>query len=144
MDLQRARHIVETYSPETVNQYLRFGWKLVNQHVTEARDGQPPKVKYVLASFRSLEDTKRLVTLTDVAQVNEHLESGWRLIEKFVTQSQPDGPRHEQLQYVLAWAHDEPPRLPGMGDTVVAVRDTNMFDDLGDFSQLPKVREDEL
>jgi hypothetical protein len=143
MDLARARHIVETYSPDTVNQYLRFGWKLVNQHVVETRDGQPPKVKYVLASFRSLEDTRQLETLTDVNAVNAHLELGWRLIEKFVVQSQPDGPRHEQVNYVLAWAHDEPPRVPGLGDAQTTVRDPNMFDDLGDFSQIAPLREDE-
>jgi hypothetical protein len=144
MDLQRARHIVETHSPETVNQYLRFGWKLVNQHVIEAREGHPPKVKYVLASFRALEDTKRLITLSDVAQINEYLDLGWRLIEKYVTQSAPEGPRHEQVHFVLAWSHDEPPKLPGMGAAQAVVRDPKMFDDLGDFSALPPLREADL
>ena len=34
MELGGARQVLETTSQETANQYIRFGWKLINQHVT--------------------------------------------------------------------------------------------------------------
>jgi hypothetical protein len=144
MELARARQVVETTSPETVNQYLRFGWKLVNQCVLEPRDGLPARVNYILASFRALEDTRQLVTLDDVQQVNQYLALGWRLIDKTVTQGNLEGPRHEQIQFVLAWTNDEPPRLPGMGDVQHRPVDPTIFDDLGDFSNLPPMDENEM
>jgi hypothetical protein len=144
MELARARQVVETTSSETVNQYLRFGWKLVNQCVLEPRDGLPARVNYILASFRALEDTRQLLTLSDVEQVNQHLELGWRLIDKTVTQSNLEGPRHEQIQFVLAWMSDEPPKIPGMGDVQYRAVDPMMFDDLGDFSELPPIDEKDL
>jgi hypothetical protein len=141
MELARARQIVETTSPETVNQYLRFGWKLVNQHIMEPRDGLPARVNYILASFRALEDTRQVVTLDDVDQVNQYLELGWRLIDKVVMQSNLEGPRHEQIRFVLAWSSDQPPQLPGMGEVSHRVVDPTMFDNLGDFSKLPPIDE---
>lgn len=137
MELARARQVIETSSPETVNQYLRFGWKLVNQHVLEPRDGSPARVNYILASFRALEDTREVRSVDDVEELNQLLQLGWRLIDKYVTQASAEGPRQEQMRFVVAWSLDEPPRLPGMGDVRTRAIDETMFDNLGDFSQLP-------
>jgi hypothetical protein len=139
MELERARRVVETTSPETVNQYLRFGWKLVNQHHVEARDGLPARTNYILASFRSLEDTRQVLTLEDAAAVNEYLQLGWRLIDKYVRQSSMEGPRDETLHFVLAWTGDEPPVLLGMTAATPALTDPSMFDSLGDFKNLPPI-----
>lgn len=136
MELARARQVIETTSPETVNQYLRFGWKLVNQYVLEPRDGMPARVNYILASFKALEDTRQVKTIEDVEELNQYLELGWRLIEKYVTQANFEGPRHEQVRFVVAWSSDEPPQLPGMGIVRTRAIDESMFDDLGDFSRL--------
>ncbi len=144
MDLARARKIVETTSPETVNQYLRFGWKLVNQHMLAPRDGLPARVNYVLASFRSLEDTRQVASVEDVNELNRYLEAGWRLIDKMVSQANLEGPRQEQIRFVLAWLNDEPPKLPGMGDVHYRAVDPTMFDDLGDFARTPPIDEREL
>lgn len=144
MELARARQIIETTNPETVNQYLRFGWKLVNQYTLEPRDGMPARINFVLASFRSLEDTRQVIALESTEQVNQHLQLGWRLIDKIVTQGNVEGPRHESIQFVLAWMIDEPPQTPGMDDIRQAVSDPAMFDDLGEFSQLAPVSEEEI
>ena len=65
MNIEGTRRVMETTSHETANQYLRFGWSLINQYVVEATADQPAAVTYVLASVRRLEDTRQLVTLTD-------------------------------------------------------------------------------
>ena len=137
MELGSARQIIETTSPDTVNQYLRFGWKLVNQYVLEPRDGSPARVNYILATFRAIEDTRQVVTLEDVDQLNQYLDLGWRLIDKIVVQSNLEGPRHEQIRFVITWCNNEPPKVPGMGDVHHRPVDPTMFDDLGDFSKLP-------
>lgn len=144
MDLTHARQIIETTSLDTVNQYLRFGWKLVNQYALEPSEGKPARINFVLASFRGLEDTRQVITLEDTAEVNAHLHLGWRLIDKFVNQVGVDGTRHETVRFVLAWTTDEPPRTPGMGEARHALSDPTMFDDLGDFSKLPPIDEREL
>jgi hypothetical protein len=142
MDLARATQIVETLSTETANQYLRFGWKLVSQVTVEARDGRSAGVRYTLASFRTLEDTRQLVSLDSVAEANDYLQLGWRLIDKVVSQV-GEGPRNEEIKFVLAWFRDEPPILPGMERVEHRPVDPTMFDDLGDFSQLPILDEEE-
>ncbi len=85
LPIQGARRVMETTDPHTVNQYLRFGWKLINQYVVQSRSDALPVVNYVLASVRTLEETKELVTLTDTREVNEYLALGWRLFDKYVT-----------------------------------------------------------
>jgi hypothetical protein len=113
MNLEGARRVMETTSHETANQYLRFGWSLINQYVVEATADTPAMVKYVLASVRRLEDTRRLLTLTDADAVNEHLAVGWRLVDKYVTASPEPVRRDEALHFVLAWQSDEAPTYPG-------------------------------
>lgn len=113
MGVEGARRVMETNSYDTANQYLRFGWTLINQHVSEATANAPTRMTYVLASVRSLEDTRELLSLIDVEEVNAHLQLGWRLIDKYVTAVEPGGPRHEELHFVLAWQHEEPPTYPG-------------------------------
>jgi hypothetical protein len=112
LPIQGTRRVMETTDPDTVNQYLRFGWKLVNLHVAHARGDELPVVSYVLASVRTLEETKELVTLTEIGDVNQYLLLGWRLIDKYVTGS-IEGPRHESLHFVLAWQSEDPPIKPG-------------------------------
>jgi hypothetical protein len=141
MELEHARRVMETSNPETVNQYLRFGWKLVNQHLVDQRDGTPPRTNYILASFRALEDTRQVVALDSAEEVNRYLNLGWRLIDKIVRQGNLDGPRHESIQFVLVWAGDEPPQLPGMERAIDRLTDPEMFNDLGDFSSLPTLDE---
>ena len=113
MSIEGTRRVMETTSHETANQYLRFGWNLINQYVVEATEDQPRMVKYVLASVRRLEDTRKVVLLSDVDEVNEHLAVGWKLIDKQVTASDVDDRRDETLHFVLAWQSDEPPPQPG-------------------------------
>ncbi len=102
LPIQGARRVMETTDPDTVNQYLRFGWKLINQYVVQSRSDALPVVNYVLASVRTLEETKELVTLTDTDEVNAYLALGWRLLDKYVS-GEIEGPRHESLHFVLAW-----------------------------------------
>jgi len=90
MNLEGARRVMETTSYETANQYLRFGWNLINQHVVEATADQPAMIKYVLASVRRLEDTRQVIVVTDPREANEYLSLGWKLIDKYVTG--PDSP----------------------------------------------------
>src|ERR1051325_1294786 len=101
MTIEGARRVMETSSYETANQYLRFGWKLINQHVAEPTADSPTRMIYVLASVRSLEDTRELLCLSDVDEVNAHLQLGWRLIDRYVTAAEPGGQRHEEIQFVL-------------------------------------------
>ncbi len=114
MSFEGARRVMETTCHETANQYLRFGWSLINQYVVEAADGQPRMVKYVLASVRRLEDTRQIITLRDADEVNDYLRLGWKLIDKHVTADGPDAVRNEAMQFVLAWQSDESPMHPGV------------------------------
>ncbi len=113
MNLEGTRRVMETTSPETANQYLRFGWNLINQYVTEASDDRPASVTYVLASVRRLEDTRELIVLSDPDEVNDFLNLGWKLIDKHVTTSETAEQRHETIRFVLAWQSDDPPMRPG-------------------------------
>jgi len=123
---------METSSHETANQYLRFGWSLINQYVIEATEDQPAQMRFVLASVRRLEDTRELITLTDLDEVNQHLLLGWKLIEKHVTGSRVSDQRDESLQFTLAWQSDDPPLRPGEVPPVQRVRSVpqNSADDL--------------
>ena len=113
MNVESARRVMETTCPDTANQYLRFGWKLINQYVIAATADTPAMVKYVLASVRRLEDTRQVMTLTDPAAVNEYLELGWKLIDKHVTASTDPERRDEILHFIVAWQSDEVPLRPG-------------------------------
>ena len=113
MNIDGARRVMETTCQETANQYLRFGWRLINQYVVEATPDTPAAVKYVLASIQRLEDTRLVVPLSDPAIVNQYLELGWRLIDKYVTSSTEPGCRDERLHYIVAWQTDDPPMRPG-------------------------------
>jgi hypothetical protein len=113
MSIEGARRVMETTSYETANQYLRFGWTLINQHVVEATAGQPATIKYVLASVRRLEDTREVLVVSDPDAVNRYLKLGWKLIDKFLTAAEPPEGRHETPHFVLAWQRDEPPERPG-------------------------------
>jgi len=113
MNIEGALRVMETTSHETANQYLRFGWSLINQYVVEATVDRPAAVTYVLASVRRLEDTRQLVTLTDGEEVNQYLRLGWKLIDRHVTSSDSPERRHETIHFVLAWQSDEPPQRPG-------------------------------
>ena len=113
MNLEGTRRVMETTSHETANQYLRFGWNLINQYVTEATVDRPASVTYVLASVRRLEDTRELLVLSDPDEVNDYLNLGWKLIDKHVTTAEAAKKRHETIHFVLAWLSDEPPARPG-------------------------------
>jgi hypothetical protein len=113
MNVLGARQVMETGSFETANQYIRFGWKLINQYVVAATEDMPARVTYVLASLRTLEDTRKLITLTDSESVNEHLALGWKLIEKYVTEPARVKRRAQTVHFVLAWQGEEPPAFPG-------------------------------
>src|ERR1700682_2736495 len=107
-----ARRLLETTDPDTVNQYLRFGWKLISQYSLPATTDSPARVKYVLAAIRTIEETKELVTLDDTAAVNLYLALGWTLIDKFVTAA--DGERRDEtIRFVVAWQGEGPPVMPG-------------------------------
>lgn len=118
MGIEGTRRVMETTCHETANQYLRFGWSLINQYVVEATESQQRAVKYVLASVRRLEDTKEIILLTEPDEVNEYLSVGWKLIDKHVTASDCGDQRHETLHFVLAWQSEEPPARPGYGPEV--------------------------
>ena len=111
MNLEGARRVMETTSYETANHYLRFGWSLINQHVVEATADQPAMFKYVLASVRRLEDTRRVIDISEPAAVN--LDLGWKLIDKYVTTAGSSEGRHESPRFVLAWQSEDPPEGPG-------------------------------
>ena len=112
MNIEGARRVIETSSPDTANQYLRFGWKLINQYNIPATAEEPPKVSFVLASIRTLEDTRQLVRESDWELVNKYLELGWRLIDRYVAASKELEVRDETLYFVLAWQHEESPGYP--------------------------------
>ncbi len=113
MNIDGTRRVMETTCQDTANQYLRFGWSLINQYVIEATANTPATVKYVLASIRRLEDTRQVITLLDPAAVNDHLDLGWKLIDKYVTSSPDPDRRDEILYFILAWQTDDPPQRPG-------------------------------
>ncbi|REK12900.1 MAG: hypothetical protein DWQ37_09735 [Planctomycetota bacterium] len=113
MSIEGTRRVMETTSHETANQYLRFGWSLINHYVVEATPDTPAMVKYVLASVRRLEDTHEVLTLGDPDEVNAHLQLGWKLIEKYVAGSRHPDRRDEVLHFVLAWQREETPLRPG-------------------------------
>ncbi len=113
MNIEGTRRVMETTSQEVANQYLRFGWNLINQYVVPATADSPAMVKYVLASIRRLEDTRQVAVLTDPAAVNEYLDLGWKLIEKFTTAGGTEERPIEVLNFVVAWQADEPPERPG-------------------------------
>jgi hypothetical protein len=112
LPIQGARRVMETTDPDVVNQYLRFGWKLINQYVVQERTDSLPVIHYALASVRMLEETKEVITLCDTAEVNAYLALGWRMIDKYVT-GEIEGPRRESLHFVLAWQSEDPPSRPG-------------------------------
>lgn len=114
MSIEGARRVMETTCHETANQYLRFGWSLINQYVVEAADGQPRMLKYVLASVRRLEDTRQIITLSEAEDVNDYLRVGWKLIDKHVTATDSDAVRSEAMHFVLAWQSEDPPVHPGV------------------------------
>jgi hypothetical protein len=118
MEIAGARRVMETTSHETANQYLRFGWSLINQYVVEGSADEPRVVKYVLASVRRLEDTRKLITLQDAEEVNAYLAIGWKLIDKHVTAAQESERRDEKLHFVLAWQSEDPPAQPGMTSSI--------------------------
>ncbi len=113
MSIHGARRVMETTCHETANQYLRFGWTLLNQYVIEGTPDTPAMIKYVLASVRRLEDTRYVITLTDAEAVNAHLDLGWKLIDKYVVGSPDPERRDERLHFILAWQTDDPPDAPG-------------------------------
>jgi len=114
MNLEGTRHVMDTTSHETANQYLRFGWNLINQYVVDATEDHPATMHFVLASVRRLEDTRELVTLCDLEQVNAYLTMGWRLIEKHVTTGSGGEQRDERLHFTLAWQSEDAPLRPGI------------------------------
>src|SRR5689334_9528552 len=118
MSIEGTRRVMETNSADTANQYLRFGWSLINQYVIEATSDSPSTVKYVLASVRRLEDTRQVITLTDAEAVNAHLQLGWKLIDKYVLASSNPDVRDERLHFVLAWQTDDTPQTPQPGSRV--------------------------
>jgi hypothetical protein len=118
MSIEGTRRVMETSSHETANQYLRFGWSLINQYVVGATDDSPAMVKYVLASVRRLEDTRQVAVFIDPDEVNAHLSLGWKLIDKHVRSADPAEGRHETLHFVLAWQSDDPPARPGAAPVV--------------------------
>jgi hypothetical protein len=113
MSIEGTRRVMETTSYETANQYLRFGWTLINQHVVEGTSGEPTTLKYVLASVRRLEDTRQVVIFSDPQIANEHLKLGWKLIDKFLTGVELAAGRHETPHFVLAWQNEDAPPRPG-------------------------------
>ena len=126
MSIEGARRVMETTCHETANQYLRFGWKLINQHVIPATDDSPAKVNYVLASLRSIEDTRQLATETDAVKVNDYLRLGWKLVDKYLTTSDDESRRQETLHFVLAWQQEENPVHPG--DEPASEAQADLFD----------------
>ena len=115
MNIEGTRRVMETTSHETANQYLRFGWSLINQYVVEATSDQPAAVTYVLASVRRLEDTRQLVTLTDGQAVNEYLTLGWKLIDKYVTCDVTAERRDETIHFAAGLAKRGSAAVAGLG-----------------------------
>jgi hypothetical protein len=113
MNIEGARRVMETTSHDTANQYLRFGWTLINQYVVDATADEPRTVRFVLASVRRLEDTRQVVELSHPDEVNQYLALGWKLIDKHVTSSEAAQHRHETMRFTLAWQSEDPPSRPG-------------------------------
>jgi len=113
MSIEGTRRVMETTSADTANQYLRFGWCLINQYVVEATSDEPRMVKFVLASVRRLEDTREVVIVSEPDEVNEYLRIGWKLIDKHVAASESSDRRDECIRFVLAWQTDDAPLRPG-------------------------------
>ena len=113
MTLEGTRRVMETTSHDTANQYLRFGWSLINQYVVEPTGNEPRAVKYVLASVRRLEDTRQVLVLTDMAEVNAHLDLGWKLLDKYVTGSDSPERRDETMHFVVGWQSEDAPQRLG-------------------------------
>lgn len=124
MNLDGTRRVMETTCQDTANQYLRFGWSLINQYVIEATPDTPATIKYVLASVRRLEDTRQVKPLADPDLLNRYLELGWKLIDKYVTASSNPDRRDEQLHYIVAWQTDDPPMYPDKATGSSRERDT--------------------
>jgi hypothetical protein len=116
MNVQGTTRIMETNSYDVVNQYLRFGWKLINQHVIESDGHRPTMMNYSLAFVRTLEDTRRLELLDDLEAANRYLAAGWKLIDKYLVRSDNLELRDERLHFVLAWQTEEEPIYPVDGD----------------------------
>jgi len=125
MNIESARRVMETDNFETANQYLRFGWSLINQYAVEATAELPARVKFVLASVKKLEDTRQVAMLNDPDALNQYLHLGWKLIDKYVTCDLPDR-RHETIHFVVAWQSEETPLLPGMAPAIPKTFDTTM------------------
>lgn len=104
---------METTSHDTANQYLRFGWNLINQYVVEPTGNEPRAVKYVLASVRRLEDTRQVMVLVDMNETNAYLELGWKLLDNYVTGSDSPDRRDETMHFVIGWLSEDPPQRPG-------------------------------
>ncbi len=117
MNIESARRVMETDNFETANQYLRFGWSLINQYSVEATAELPARVKFVLASVKKLEDTRQIAIVDDPAELNQYLNLGWKLVDKHVTCELPDR-RHETIHFVVAWQSEEPPLLPGTAPAI--------------------------
>ena len=109
---------METDNFETANQYLRFGWSLINQYAVEATAELPARVKFVLASVKKLEDTRQIAIVDDPAALNQYLNLGWKLIDKYATASDLPDYRHETLHFVVAWQSEEIPLLPGAAPAI--------------------------
>lgn len=127
MNLEGTRRVIETTNHETANQYLRFGWTLINQFVVEATLDQPAMVHYVLASLRRLEDTRQVVRVQDVDEANQYLALGWKLIDKYVTARDLEH-RDETLHFLLAWQNEDAPPIPGATPPQTGI--ANVFDDI--------------
>jgi hypothetical protein len=69
-------------------------------------------VKYVLASVRRLEDTRQVLALTNMADVNAHLDLGWKLLDKYVTASESPERRDETMHFVVGWQSEDSPQRP--------------------------------
>jgi hypothetical protein len=108
-----AQRIMETTSPDSANHYLRFGWKLLNQYRLPATEDSPERVRYVLAAVAGLGDTRRLLSLQTVDEVNAYLELGWRLVDKYVTTEPDVEGRHEAIHFIVAWQLEGDPPAPG-------------------------------
>ncbi len=130
MNIEGARRVMETTCHDTANQYLRFGWRLINQYVVEATQERPSMVTYVLASIHRIEDTREVLVLVNPDEVNEHLALGWKMIDKHVTTAESSEMRHETMHFVLAWQSDDPPARPG--STAVMAKDFEISLDVPD------------
>ena len=56
MNIDGTRRVVETTSEDTANQYLRFGWRLINQYVVEATADAPANTAPAMAPLWAEDD----------------------------------------------------------------------------------------